>query len=882
MDADDGGAGSGGRCTTGSGPSSASPFIPVPGVSAGATAASGSGGNRPDAGGGNAATAAATAGGGADHSIGASAGSGLAVIEVVTEEVYEYQVREPWGTWQGASADEDMALVSCTGGAATGSAGAGGTITGGGGGVGGSSSSTWRGREEVELPRGGGWLWAGDWVVDMRGGQQHGGSSAAAAAAAAAGPPVDAEGWEYRSTAGPGGQRTWTAVPDATCTSRRRRWVRQRRRRLPAPASVPPIGGAAAGGGSLGRMPSARGTGTPTAAAAAGAIGAAAIGSGASGQGPDGGALGPGAAGTSTADGIAGGASTGAIIRGGGGGLGTAGNGACGSAAAAAAAAPNAGQGLALVAVLLCTTLRGARLQESKLCVLRLLMASADECDDYVRLQWVVPYLLTALHDTSAAVRCLSVRGIARTLTRVQALPPSDIKYFQDYVLPSMSLTPNDFEESVRVEYGMALAHLAAAAHRHLLRLQSDNNAAAAAAAAAVAAATGLTPGPAPPPIRYDAEVAAVRSQIERGVVELVTGLRSSVDVKRALLSHVYLLAEAFGRRGVTELLLPLLITCLNAPEGRLRAAFFRAVGSLGPQDLGGEALDAFLLPCMEQALTDPEPRVVCDAVRCLVAVTPQLRKRSLLAAAGKVVPLLRHNNPAVRGAAVALVAAAASHLPKADVYAQLAVLVAPHLRRMPPLLNDAQLLADCLVTRDRTRAGGGGGGGDGELDGESQQQHQHLGMLRGKDSGSRAYGGRRSYNSMSSECSRDTYYDSSRSLATQAELLSAATDKLSVPLRTAGSAGAGVGAAVAATASGSGSTAQATAVTTSAAAAASAASAVGAPAPLRVAAEVAGGGGGGGDSSEGSFHGCPLLEGLSGPEDAADLFLRPAAPLYT
>lgn len=61
------------------------------------------------------------------------------------------------------------------------------------------------------------------------------------------------------------------------------------------------------------------------------------------------------------------------------------------------------------------------------------------------------------------------------------------------------------------------------------------------------------------------------------------------------------LLAEAFGRRGVTELLLPLLITCLNAPEGRLRGAFFRAVGSLGPQHLGGEALDAFLLPCLEQ-----------------------------------------------------------------------------------------------------------------------------------------------------------------------------------------------------------------------------------------------------------------------------------------
>lgn len=48
----------------------------------------------------------------------------------------------------------------------------------------------------------------------------------------------------------------------------------------------------------------------------------------------------------------------------------------------------------------------------------------------------------------------------------LQTLPHSDVKVFQDYVLPSMSLIPNDPEEAVRAEYGMGLAHLAAAAHR--------------------------------------------------------------------------------------------------------------------------------------------------------------------------------------------------------------------------------------------------------------------------------------------------------------------------------------------------------------------------------------------------------------------------------
>ncbi|KAG2443160.1 hypothetical protein HYH02_009570 [Chlamydomonas schloesseri] len=823
------------------------------------------------------------AGGGGESSIGAAGGAAgglgpgpgpgqqqqhphqppLPVIEeVVTEEVYEYQVREPWGNWQGASGGEDdEALVGLSG---PGGAGAGAAGGGGGPGAGAGSAATsgegsrsgaggggaWRGKEEVELPRGGGWQWAGDWVLDMR----LGGPGAPAA--------VDAEGWEYRTPvggaggggAGAAGQRAWSAAPLATCTSRRRRWLRQRRRRLPAAATPPGVGGGAPAGGAgaaaagaagsamtsggLPRMPSSHRGGAAAMAPASLATGAAAA-AAAAAVGADGGDAG-----------VGGGAAAGALALAGtaAGPAGPAGGTAAGTGAAAAAAAPGTAHGLVLVAVLLCSSLRGSRLQESRLAALRLLVAAAEECgDDHVRLQACVPYLLTALHDVSGAVRCAAVRGLVRVLGRVQALPPSDIKVFQDYVLPSMSLTPNDPEEAVRVEYGVGLAHLAAAAHRHLLRLQSDNNAAAAtavAAAAAAAAASGagaVAGGLSPPPIRYDAEVAAVRALIERGVVELVTGLRSSADVKRALLVHVRPLAEAFGRRGVTELLLPLLITCLNAPEGRLRAAFFRAVGSLGPAHLGGEALDAFLLPCLEQALTDPEPRVVCDAVRCLVAVAPQLRKRSLLAAADKVAPLLRHGSPAVRGAAVAMVAAAARHLPLVDVYAQLAVAVAPHLARLPPLLSDEALLADCLVPQQQQQPGVGaaggraGGAGAGAAAGGGRQGSRRSGGGSGRGAAGGVGGGR------------------GVGAGAQADALAAAVDKLSVPLRVGGA-----GASLA------GATGRLDAATGAAGAASGSSGAA-----------AAGGGGG-------VLPALPLLEGLAGPDDAADLFLRPAAPLYT
>jgi hypothetical protein len=74
--------------------------------------------------------------------------------------------------------------------------------------------------------------------------------------------------------------------------------------------------------------------------------------------------------------------------------------------------------------------------------------------------------------------------------------------------------------------------------------------------------------------------------------------------------------------------------------------------------------------------------------VRCLAATCGHLRKRSLLAAAGKVAPLLRHHSAAVRHSAVAFIAAAARALPPADVYTQLAVMVAPLLQQQPLILT--------------------------------------------------------------------------------------------------------------------------------------------------------------------------------------------------
>ena len=52
--------------------------------------------------------------------------------------------------------------------------------------------------------------------------------------------------------------------------------------------------------------------------------------------------------------------------------------------------------------------------------------------------------------------------------------------------------------------------------------------------------------------MRYDAEVAALRASVEKVVLDLVVGPRSSVATRRAILPHIHTLAAFIGRRWVS------------------------------------------------------------------------------------------------------------------------------------------------------------------------------------------------------------------------------------------------------------------------------------------------------------------------------------------
>lgn len=386
--------------------------------------------------------------------------------------------------------------------------------------------------------------------------------------------------------------------------------------------------------------------------------------------------------------------------------------------AAALSAAPphQLHEGMVLVAVLLCTLLRGSRLQEHKARVVGLLCDSAAYCDDETRLQRVLPYLVAATAEPLAAVKCVALRAIARVLAQVRGVPPSEAKVFTEYVLPSLSLLPSEAELAVQVEYASCIAQLAATAQAFLeqlqrRRLQPLAGSGAATSGSAPGSGSGSSMG-STLLLNFDEEMGHLRTGVERVVQHFLVGPHA--ETKLALLPHLARLAAFAGRRDTADVLLPSLLTFFNSQSWQVRAAFYSAFVGVCPS-LGPEGVAAIVLPFLDRLVGDPEPAVVAEAVQFLARICSDglLRKRHILLVAARLCsrPVLGPAAPTpVRAAAVAFLAAAASQLSAADIQAQLVPLALPHLEAEPLSFTDmAQISQAFKADSPETISGGDG-----------------------------------------------------------------------------------------------------------------------------------------------------------------------------
>ncbi|CAM0943441.1 unnamed protein product [Alopecurus aequalis] len=354
-------------------------------------------------------------------------------------------------------------------------------------------------------------------------------------------------------------------------------------------------------------------------------------------------------------------------------------------------------EGMVLLASLICSSIRSVKKPELRRAGLILLKISSTYIDDDSRLQLVIPYVIAMLSDPAAIVRCAALETLSDVLCLVQEFPISDAMIFPEYILPMLSLLPDDAEESVRICYASNIYKLALTAYRFLLRSRSiaatgplDKS--------VVAAVSQFADAPVKKQHdKIDRQLARLRRNIYDIVQELVMGPKQTPNVRRALLQDIGYLCYFFGHRQSNDFLLPILPAFLNDHDEQLRAVYFGQIVVVC-YFIGSRSVEEYLLPYLEQALSDDMEAVVVNVLDCLTMMCESgyLRKRVIVGLSGKALPLLCHPIQWVKRSAVRLIAACSESLGPVDTYVYLSPHLRQYLHREPPSLSETALLA-CL-----------------------------------------------------------------------------------------------------------------------------------------------------------------------------------------
>ncbi|KAL3686006.1 hypothetical protein R1sor_004028 [Riccia sorocarpa] len=350
-------------------------------------------------------------------------------------------------------------------------------------------------------------------------------------------------------------------------------------------------------------------------------------------------------------------------------------------------------EGMVLIASLLCACVRNVRLAQYRRGAIQLLHEASLYCDDDARLQHILPYVVALLSDPTAIVRCAALQTLCYVLSMVQTFPASDAKIFPEYILPLLSLLPDDPEESVRIAYANNIHKIAKASHRFLVKSRRMTE-----AGEILDSPARPQKGSAPATQRQDGELSHLRESVARVIQELVMGQKQTPTIRRALLQHVGSLCHFFGPKQSDDFLLPVLPAFLNDRDEQLRAVFFEYIVHVC-LFVGQASFEAYLLPYIEQALNDVEETVIVNALECLAALCKHklLRKRILLVAVERALFLLCHPSQWVRRAAVTFVAASSASLDLVDSHAFLTPILLPLLRREPASLTSESSILVCL-----------------------------------------------------------------------------------------------------------------------------------------------------------------------------------------
>ncbi|XP_059638259.1 serine/threonine-protein kinase VPS15 [Cornus florida] len=357
-------------------------------------------------------------------------------------------------------------------------------------------------------------------------------------------------------------------------------------------------------------------------------------------------------------------------------------------------------EGMVLIASLLCSCIRNVKLPHMRRGAVLLLKSCSLYIDDEDRLQRVLPYVVAMLSDPAAIVRCAALETLCDILPLVRDFPPSDAKIFPEYIIPMLSMLPDDPEESVRICYASNISKLALTAYGFLIHSISLSEAGVLNELSShqkSSVSSTETPGRLQR-VNDDAQLAQLRKSIAEVIQELVMGPKQTPNIRRALLQDIGNLCWFFGQRQSNDFLLPILPAFLNDRDEQLRAVFYGQIVYVC-FFVGQRSVEEYLLPYIEQALSDASEAVIVNALDCLAFLCKSgfLRKRILLEMIERAFLLLCYPSQWVRRSVVNFIAASSESLGAVDSYVFLVPVIRPFLRRQPGSLASEKALLSCL-----------------------------------------------------------------------------------------------------------------------------------------------------------------------------------------
>jgi phosphoinositide-3-kinase regulatory subunit 4 len=323
-----------------------------------------------------------------------------------------------------------------------------------------------------------------------------------------------------------------------------------------------------------------------------------------------------------------------------------------------------------------------------------LLLAFAERLTDEAKLDRILPYLMSMLHDKSDVVKVAALRTVTQVLALVTVVSPTNSYIFPEYLFPRFQYFVSNSENRpsawVRSTYASCLGSLATTAARFLDMNQALN-----------------VRGPWPtsdPEVEegtvsrstyqnlFDSAREDIITQFEMHTTALLTD--NDASVRRSLLPSVGTLCVFFGSQRASDVILSHLNTYLNDRDWQLKKAFFETIVGVTAY-VGTAGLEEFILPLMVPALTDSEECVVERVIRSFSSIADLglFQRPVLWELLSIVVRFTMHPNQWIRESAAQFVAAAGKLASTADLYGIILPTIRPYLKVTPRVLSELALL---------------------------------------------------------------------------------------------------------------------------------------------------------------------------------------------